>query len=308
MFAVSAPSLAENLRGARPGGLAEIYERWNEQANKARDTFKTTVGKANGAVFSTAVFSALLLVSAGLQGPLGRFGPLAVKIIGPLGLLSAGLAAMWLNQVREGALAKRWAEARAKAEAKRLAYFKAVMEGAARDCNDQLLALEYTRRFLLDNQIDYFRDRGKQHAFAADQALNASTRAVFLSSLFTALAALLSMVIPSLAVVASLGVIASAYAALASSRSAVNQDRKNADRYQAAEDQLMERKLDLDAYCKRTAMGDPNAVQDFFAPVFVVLEADHKAFLTEADQREFAIGDMERRLDAALEPLNQAHG
>ncbi|MFN9941566.1 MAG: hypothetical protein ACK56I_19025, partial [bacterium] len=105
-----------------------------------------------------------------------------------------------------------------------------------------------------------------------------------------------------------LGVIASAYAALASSRSAVNQDRKNADRYQAAEDQLMERKLDLDAYCKRTAMGDPNAVQDFFAPVFVVLEADHKAFLTEADQREFAIGDMERRLDAALEPLNQAHG
>ena len=102
--------------------------------------------------------------------------------------------------------------------------------------------------------------------------------------------------------------IASAYAALAISRSAVNQDRKNADRYEAAEDQLRERKLDLDAYRKRTAMGDLHAVQEFFAPVFVALEADHKAFLTEADQREFAIGDMERRLDVAREPLNQAHG
>ena len=55
---------------------------------------------------------------------------------------------------------------------------------------------------------------------------------------------------PEFAVVAGLGVIASAYAALAVSRSAVNQDRKNADRYLSAEDQLKERRLDLDTYRK----------------------------------------------------------
>jgi hypothetical protein len=303
MFATSAPNLARNLRSERTQGLAKIYERWNAQAMKDRDMFKITVGRANRAVFLTALFSALLLVTAGLQGQLGGVGPWLSRIIGLLGLLTAGLAAMWLHQVQEGSYAMRWAEARAKAEAKRLAYFKAVMEGASPAGNDQLLALEYTRRFLLDNQIDYFRERGMQHQHAADRALKASTEAVFFASIFTALAGCLAIWMPSLAVVAGLGVVASAYAALIGSRSALNQDRKNADRYLAAEDQLSERKLDLEVYRQRIAAGDLQAVQEFFAPVFITLEADHKAFLTEADKREFAIGDMQNRLDAAREPI-----
>ena len=107
------------------------------------------------------------------------------------------------------------------------------------------------------------------------------------------------------AVVAGIGVIASAYAALMVSRSALNQDRKNADRYLAADYQLKERRLDLDTYRERTASGDNGAVQEFFEPVFVTLEADHQMFLSEAEQREFAIGDMEKRLDAAKEALKE---
>jgi hypothetical protein len=106
-------------------------------------------------------------------------------------------------------------------------------------------------------------------------------------------------------VLAGLGVIASAYAALAVSRSAVDQDRTNADRYLAAEFQLKERRLDLDTYRERAASGDKGAVQEFFEPVFVTLEADHQAFLTEAEKREIAIGDMEKRLDAAREALKK---
>ena len=110
---------------------------------------------------------------------------------------------------------------------------------------------------------------------------------------------------PELAVVAAMGVIASAYAALMVSRSAMNQDRTNADRYLAAEYQLKERKLDLDTYRERTASGDNKATQEFFEPIFVTLAADHRAFLRDAEQRELAIGDMERRLDAAKEALKK---
>ena len=305
MFEEKAPSLAENLSGSRPQGLARMYEELNDKAIKARDVFKSTVGKADTAVFCTASLGALLLVAGGLQVLLGGFGPWTVRAIGLLGVISSGLAVMWLNQVRGGTLSKRWAEERAKAEAKRLAYFKTVMEGASDAPLDQLLALEYTRRFLLDNQIDYFRDRGGEHDNAAGTALINSTRAVFVSSSFTAIAGALSMWRAELAVVAGLGVIASAYAALAVSRSAVNQDRKNADRYLAAEYQLKERRLDLDAYRKRTASGDNGAVQEFFEPIFVTLEADHKAFLSEAEHRELAIGAMEKRLDAAKEALKK---
>jgi hypothetical protein len=307
LLATGAPSLAQDLRGERPQGLAEIYEQCNSQANRDRDLFKSTLSKANGAVFFTAVFSALLLLLAGLQGSLGPVGPWAAKVIGPLGLLSAGLATMWLSQVRDRSLSKRWAESRAKAEAKRLAYFKAVMEAARQDGQAQLLALEYTRRFLLDNQIDYFHQRGQQHQRAADRAINVSAQAVFVASSFTALAGLLVMWDPRLAVLAGLGVIASAYAAFVASRSAVNQDRENAERYRAAEDQLRERKLDLDVYRQRAAAGDLRAVQEFFAPIFLTLEADHKGFLSDSEKREFAIGNMEQRLDAARESLSSAH-
>jgi hypothetical protein len=314
MFEEKAPSLAKNLRGTRPKGLAEMYEEANDRAIKARDGFKKTASKTDIAVFGTASLGALLLIASGLQGLLGGFGPWAVRVIGLLGLISAGLAAMWLKQLRDGALCKRWTEERAKAEAKRLAYFKTVMEGASEAPLDQLLALEYTRRFLLDNQIDYFKDRGGQHDQAAGTALKNSTRAVFASSLFIAIAGFLSMWLPEVAGVAGvagLGLIASAYAALTMSRSAVDQDREIASRYPAAEDQLKDRKLDVDIYRRRTASGDRRAVQEFFEPIFIALKADHQAFLSEAQQRELAIGDMGRRLDAAKEkpkekPVNEA--
>lgn len=305
MFEEKAPSLAENLRGSRAKGLAEMYEALNARAIDARDNFKNTVSKADIAVFFTASLGALLLVAGGLQVLLGVSGPWVVKAIGLLGVIFSGLAVMWLNQLHGGALSQRWAEERAKAEAKRLAYFKTVMEGAMKAPLDQLLALEYTRRFLLDNQIDYFKDRGGEHENAASAALKTSTRAVFASSSFTAIAGALSMWRPEFAVVAAVGVIASAYAALAVSRSAVNQDRKNADRYLAAEYQLKERKLDLDTYREKTASGENGTVQKFFEVIFLALEADHRAFLSEAEQRELAIGNMEKRLDAAKEALKK---
>jgi hypothetical protein len=302
-FAENAPPLAKILSGARATGLAQTYEELNARAVATRDVFKNTVGRADIAVFWTASLAALLLVAGGLQQPLGKGGPWVVGAVGVLGVISSGLAAMWLSQAKGGSLAKKWSDARAKAEAKRLAYFKAIMQGASAEPLDQLLALEYARRFLLSNQIDYFRDRGGEHESAAETALNRSTTAVFVASTLTAIAGLLSMVVPQLAVIAGVGVIASAYATLAVSRSAVNLDRTNADRYRSGEEQLKERALDIDSYREKVAAGDKGAVQEFFEPIFVTLEADHKGFLSDAEQRELAIGEMEKRLDAAREAL-----
>jgi hypothetical protein len=307
-FAGKGASLAQNLRRSRCEGLAKMYEDQNARAVKARDAFKRTVSRADTAVFCTASLAALLMVAGGLQEYLGDAGRWIVGAIGALGVVSAGLAAMWLNQVRGGELAQRWTGERAKAEAKRLAYFKTVMEGASAEPSDQLLVLEYTRRFLLDNQIDFFRGRGEQHEGAATAALHRSTLALFAASTFTAVAGLLSMLVPPLALTAGVGVIASAYAALVLSRSAVNMDRKNADRYQNTATQLEERRLDLDAYRERAAAGDQAAVTEFFEPVFVTLESDHKGYLSDAEQREAAIGEMAQRLDSAKESLDRKGG
>ncbi|MFZ4794551.1 MAG: hypothetical protein ACOYLN_10505 [Blastocatellia bacterium] len=299
MFAAVAPSLAVCLGGARQAILAESYEDLNLRAVRAQALFKQTARKADLAVFATASLGALLLVTGGLDALQERFGAWPVRSIGILGIITSGLATMWLSQLRGGGLAKQWAEARARAEAKRLAYFKSVVEDITSAPLDRLLAFEYVRRFLLDNQIDYFRERGGKHESSAHQTLTGSSRALFLASTFTAVAGALSLLSSKLALVASLGVIASAYAALTLSRSAMNQDRTNADRYLVAATRLRELKAEIDKYRSRIAVGDSAATQEFFQPVFEVLTADHNQFLIEAEKRELAIGSIASRLDAA---------
>lgn len=301
LFAEQSAQLAQVLRGSRLQGLAKQYEELNLLAVESRDQFKHTLTKANTAVFCAASLGALLLVAAGLQGSMGRVGPWVAGVIGFLGVVFGALATMWLTQVRGGGLANKWTKERAAAEAKRLAYFKEIMERVSDQPSDQLLAFEYTRRFLLDNQIDYFRDRGGQHGLTADRALKTGTQAIFVASTVTAVAGVLSMWQPRLAIVAGIAVIASAYAALVGSRTSVNLDRRNADRYRLAKDQLEDRKMGIDDYRKKVESGDKAAVQEFFEPIFVTLTTDHKEFLNDKEQREMAIGAMAARLDAANE-------
>lgn len=305
-FEIKEPSLADNLGKSRSRQLAEQYESLNAEAVAARDEFRATVRKANAAVFVTASLGAVLLVATGLQDLLGeRTGRCVVIGIGLLGVITGGLATMWLFQAKEGRLAQKWCNSRARAEAKRLAYFKSIMTGAAPDPRNQMLALEYTRRFLLDNQIEFFRRRGGQHDRAAASALRWASQSVFVASTLTASAGILSVANTHYALIASLAVVASAFGALVAARSAVNLDRKNADQYRDTADKLEERKMDLDAYRERAAAGDGKAVQEFFEPIFVALEADLRNFLNDLDRRELAIGAMEKRLDAAAEVLKR---
>ncbi len=300
----SAPELATILKSTKVNGLATRYEEFNREAIEARDRFKSTIKKANGAIFITAVFGALLLLGTGVQKLFADWDQLTtiewtIRVISILGILSSGLAYMWLRDVQGGRLLKDWRESRARAEAKRLVYFKEVMQGAQEEVKDQLLVMEYTRRFLLDNQLDYFKQRGEQHEERARKAYQTESRALFIASSITGIASVLALWQPTFAVIAGLGVIATAYAAYARSGTEVNLDMVNADKYRKAEDLLWERKLDLDDFRQKVIQQEQGAVIAFFEPIFVLLEADHKSFLSDAEKQEAAIGEMEKRLKKA---------
>lgn len=305
MYRENAEPLARVLQGARPTGLAKMHVELDAKAVRARDHFKVTVSKSNYAVFSTLGLGALLLVSGGFKSSLGTLSSWIVGSIGLLAAVSGGLASMWISQTRGGNLLDKWARERAQAEAKRLEYFKAVIKETSEKPFPQLLALEYTRRFLLQNQINYFRERGNQHDEASNKALTTSTRSVFASSSLTAIAGLLAMWNPQLAVIAGFGVIASAYSSLAGSKSAVNLDRRNADRYRLAKDQLEERTLEIDIFRRRTAEGEKTAVEEFFNPVFIILAADHKKFLDDSSLKNLELLEIEGRLKSAQEGLRR---
>jgi len=306
-YAQSAPQLARILERSTAQAFAQRYEELNRRAIEDRDKFKRIFSNANWSIFLTATLGALLLIGTGLSPlvednlPEGRLSTF-IWAIAILGMVASALATMWINRLKARKLSRQWAGQRASAEAKRMAYFKTVLEEAEPSPKEQLLAFEYTRRYLLDNQLAYFLDRGKQHQQAADKATNVSSIALMIASILTGMASILVAVTgkPYYSVIAGLGVIATAAAALARERSRVHLDRINAERYQKAYDLLWERSLELDDYREKIAAGDSEAVIRFFEPIFVALEADHKEFLNDEEKREAAIGDMKKRLNAAI--------
>ena len=96
---------------------------------------------------------------------------------------------------------------------------------------------------------------GDIYAMESATALTRSTQAVFVASTFTAAAGLLAMLRAELAVIAGLGVIASAYASLASSGPPWIWIARTPMSNRNGKKQLWELKLDLDTYRKRTPRG-----------------------------------------------------
>jgi hypothetical protein len=101
-----------------------------------------------------------------------------------------------------------------------------------------LLKLEYFRRYQLDVQRTYYRGRGKQHAESASQTLMLGGLAVLAGSVSAGAAGVLGVADVALTAFAALGVVGTALSAFATTREAMNQDRRNAERYTRTHDAL----------------------------------------------------------------------
>lgn len=293
-----APELTGILSTSRVKGLAEQYEELNQKAVASRDKFKASANWLNRCVFATASLGAILLILGTLNHLMQNYGRPVIVAIGILGIVSGALATLWLNRMRQGRQLRAWFADRAKAEGKRLAYFKELLLHRGSP-TEALWVFEYTRRFLLDNQIDYFKERGAKHESGAESALKTASIAAFLASICTTVASLLSGYRTEFTAIASLGVIASAYAALAASKTEVSQDRRSAERYRLAGERLQDWKLNIDDYRKRVAGGDQDAIEEFYGPVFQTLVSDHKSWLEVEEKIAAAVGQFERRLKEA---------
>jgi len=123
-----------------------------------------------------------------------------------------------------------------------------------------------------------------------------STTATFLATVCTAGAGLLATLVQELAAIAAFSVVAAAYGAWATSKTEVNLDRRNFERYRLAHRHLDDLRLDLDEFRRRLAGGELPASEEFYAPVFSALVADHEEWLKAAQQKEAALGGIEKRL------------
>lgn len=301
-----APALASILRKSEFNAVAGQYERKDAEAKEAQTIFRKTANRANWAVFVTVCLSAALLITGPLTS--GGVGKSLLVVLGSCGIGSGALGAMWLFRIREGKLLETWMAARAGAETARLSYFDLVT--SAQDAGEvsviplPLLQLEYFRRYQLDIERAFYKNRRRDHRSAADKMLTVSAFAVALGSLATGLGGLLGAAAnPRWVSIAGLGAIAAALSAFASAKEALGQDRRNEERYGRALDALDSLAGKLDQVRNSAAAGAREPMQQFVAAVHEQVSLEHRQWLGTAENTQASLARLEDALTNAREKL-----
>ncbi len=296
-YAKDAPELARLLRSSEVQAAAELYEDLDETALEAQERFVAVSNRARVAVLIAGLAGAMLLAAASLSPLLGESTTRFLIIVATVvGVIAAGLAAMWIHSIRSGALLERWMKSRAEAELERLRYFELVT--SEREISEPLLQLEYFRRYQLDVQRVYYRNRGKQHAAAADRTLGVGTAAMAAGGIITALAGAFAASLGSYwASIAGLALVAQAIAAHAENREATAQHRRNAERYQRTRHALDRLSGMLDSVRSATAEGSLAVFQQFVVSVHDKLSLEHRQWVEEMHEAGEAVNRLENLLE-----------
>jgi hypothetical protein len=303
-----ASSLAKILKKSKIVVTAEQYESFDSNAQKAQSQFKGTAGWANLVVFITALCgTGILFVNALSPSQTSlfemKYGLLFITFItlGLISIVTGGLGSRWLYMIRRGRLLDKWMKSRAEAETCRLKYFKLITQNHGGPDEQSTVPLpsfqlEYFRRYQLDVQLNYYRNRTKDHERAAERTLSLEGWAIFLSTIATGLAGFLWILSPRLTSVAALGVIGSSLALLASTKEQINQDQRNSERYRRTSQNLQNVAAKVDDVRRATAMGKQEPLEDFVAAVHEQLSLEHRQWIESAKDINVAF----ERLDKTL--------
>ena len=304
-LADQAPALGRLLHTARIDTYTKQYERHDRAARDAQNRFKAAMTWANGAVFTTGVLGALIMVTT-ILGSL--YWPDLMKpsllVLGLVALITGAAASMWLFKVREGKLLDEWMGERAHAETARLAYFATLaqlQDSGPSELPLGLLKLEYFRRYQLDMQITYYDQRRKQHRQSADRTLAVGGFAAAIAAVASGSAGVLASSSPSWSALAALGVVGTALAAYAATREAVNGDHRNAERYGRTLSSLEILRAKLDEVRAGVLKGSQAVLDDYVAAVHEQLSLEHREWLSGAESTRSAIG----KLDDTLAKLQE---
>jgi hypothetical protein len=299
-LSTSAPKLAALLTRSAPVELARQYAEADSEALVAERTFKRWVIRANRAVLATATVSALLMAVALLAGRLGVLTQTILIALALTGVATGGIASMSLFRVKEGRLLEDWMTARARAETKRLSYFSYIVSSSVGplDLQLELLKLEYFRRYQLDLQLAYYKARRSGHRNSAERTLNISAGSVMVAAIASGAAGVLGALQSEWAALGSLAVFGAALQAFAAARESLNQDRRNAERYDNTAQALQGLRERLDDVRLGIAAGSTSVLGEYVSTVQDQLSLEHRQWLEGAENMQAAVARLEKALSS----------
>jgi SMODS and SLOG-associating 2TM effector domain 1 len=309
-LSTSAPKLAALLTRTAPVELARQYAEADTEALVAERTFKRWVIRANRAVLATATVSALLMAVALLAGRLGVLTQTILIALALTGVATGGIASMSLFRVKEGRLLEDWMTARARAETKRLSYFSYIVNSSVGplDLQLELLKLEYFRRYQLDLQLAYYKTRRSGHRNSAERTLNISAGSVMVAAIASGAAGVLGALQSEWAALGSLAVFGAALQAFAAARESLNQDRRNAERYDNTAQALQGLRERLDDVRLGIAAGSTSVLGEYVSAVQDQLSLEHRQWLEGAENMQAAVARLEKALSSGASQKDSTSG
>jgi conflict system pore-forming effector with SLATT domain len=283
-----------------PVELSRQYAEADTEALIAEQTFKRWVIRANWAVLATATVSALLMAVALLADNLGALSQAALIALALIGVATGGIASMSLFRVKEGRLLEDWMTARARAETKRLSYFSYITNSSDEppDPELELLKLEYFRRYQLDLQLAYYKNRRSGHRNSAERTLDISAASVLVAAIATGAAGVLGALKSEWAALGSVAVLGAALQAFAAARESLNQDRRNAERYDHSAQALLGLRERIDEVRHSIAAGSTSVLGEYVGAVQDQLSLEHRQWLEGAENMQAAVARLEKALSA----------
>ncbi len=302
-----AQRLAAMLRTPTVETIGKEYERNDALAVEAQNSFRRESNRANVTVAIAGMLSAGVLVVATFSTDLNSGVSTSLFVtLGVLGVVVGAAGAMFLSHINRGDLLTRWMGNRAQAEMHRAEYFETVTsvvpgDSQADEIPIELLQLEYFRRYQLDVEESYYRNRQSDHRASGDRTVRIGSVAVFVSALGTGLAGVLATIDPRFAAIATLALFGTVLSGFATYRESISQDRRNAERYDRTHQALVALRLHLGQVRERSLAGDRGSMEAYVRAVNNVISAEHRQWLAGDELIRSAIADLERSLERTLD-------
>jgi hypothetical protein len=147
------------------------------------------------------------------------------------------------------------------------------------------LQLEYFLRHQLAVQVNYYRDRAREHAAAARRSVGVGAVLVFLAAIAASLVGFEGLG-DMVGVLVVAGVVAPVLISAQTNLSRLNQDERNAARYAITREHLRASEAEADAVRRAAARGDRAEVARFIRSANAVISVEHKEWISQQDARD----------------------
>ena len=264
------------------------YDRYDEDAGVQQATYKKYGSWEIYLAAAAAILGGVILVMNDAQGASSAYQNIRTGLLLVQLVCAAGVVGMkYLLQA--GKPFQAWQTSRSQAETARIELFETAC-GLERDWQDEQqsgdypllpLQLEYFIRYQLMVQLVYYDKRGKQHLAASKRYTSIGAVVTFIAAIAAGLGGFALELIDTVSVASIAAMVAPVLLGAQTSLSRLNQDERNAARYEITHAHLEKLRGKTSDMRKAAASGDTAAVHAFIRDVDQVISVEHSQWIDQ---------------------------